>query len=130
MKKAEKALRFLMEQTNASEYTDERDELRESYLTISLIMEEYASQNTLNRDKVRRLIYDYTYPKEWKDKTPFEETKYGEDLADTLCSLTLPTLSEEEIDEIWFKYFDKMTDLMDYEGFKAALKQLTKPKEG
>jgi hypothetical protein len=54
-------------------------------------LEEYAQQNTLNRDKVDAILYDCF---RFSDH-------YGESakkaLDDALCSLSLPTLSEGEM---------------------------------
>jgi hypothetical protein len=92
----------------------------------------YLQQNTLNRDKVINIV------RKWGHENFMIMTDGDEiNLVDAICSLSLPTLSEgeitnninERIDYVWFQHFDKMTDLMDYEGFKAAIKQLTKPKE-
>lgn len=39
------------------------------------------------KEEIRRIIYDDSYPKEWKDKTPFEKTRYGEDAAKAITKL-------------------------------------------
>jgi hypothetical protein len=112
---------------------------------------------TLNRDKVMEMIADILSGGNWKtihvghsakilDVQFITKTKVIK-LADTICSLSLPTLSEGEIDELTKEFLEKFTtwrwDMYEdaammnervrpidiVEWFKAALKELTKPKE-
>jgi hypothetical protein len=53
------------------------------------LLEEYASQNTLNRDKVKATLV--------KDHDTYSWDEWIEKVTDDLCSLSLPTLSEGEI---------------------------------
>ena len=56
-----------------------------SFTDVVRKLEEFAQQNTLNRDKIYRLVNKF-YPN-WPDK-----------LVKELCSLSLPTLSEKDIE--------------------------------
>jgi hypothetical protein len=94
-------------------------------------MEEYAQQSTLNRDKVIEILDEASRikPKGMPSGTiMFDKFPL---VADAICSLSLPTLSEGEIyDKALLKY--PRTTLYDEgkrEGYIAALKELTKPKE-
>ena len=43
--------------------------------------------------------------------------------------LTCPTVSEGEIEELWNKHYNTITNLMHYDSFKAAIKELLTSKE-
>jgi hypothetical protein len=93
------------------------------------LLEEYAQQNTLNRDKVMEILTS-------KAMSSLDE------IVDAICSLSLPALSEGEIHkkaieaakEMFVPYRPGSVDQATYrvgykDGFNAALKELTKPKE-
>jgi len=100
-------------------------------------MEEFAQQNTLNRDKVMEIIRDFRhngFPLEvWPnsdDRTDAnDELRWQIELADALCSLSLPTLSEGEINPFPKSLYPDHHKAWEI-GFKAAIKQPTKTKEG
>jgi hypothetical protein len=126
------------------------------------LLEEYALQNTLNRDKVKATLV--------KDHDTYSWDEWIEKVTDAICSLSLPTqkrkdpvdpldsyylkdgkwhcvecdkpmnlptLSEEEIEKMaeknsyfWMSDSKRIVAKQAYkEGFKAALKERTKPKE-
>jgi len=65
--------------------------------------EEYAQQSTLNRDKVMEVAFDTLYKHDCKEVDCVvmlnkQLTDISEELTDALCSLSLPTLSEGEIE--------------------------------
>jgi hypothetical protein len=92
-------------------------------------------QNTLNRDKVIEVMDDKMF---WAFNEGRNWDLYKQDVADALCSLSLPTLSEDQ-------FMDKFTENIAFRGgiswhsieemrivmdsAKATLKELTKPKE-
>jgi len=89
---------------------------------------------TLNRDKVKEILRNNSY-----DCFILSDDKLLE-ITDALCSLSLPTLSEGEIEELYDSvpipdYWDgNIIETRAFnegvmEGIKAALKELTKPKE-
>jgi hypothetical protein len=96
------------------------------------LLEEYAQQNTLNRDKVDAILYDCF---RFSDH-------YGESAKkalDAICSLSPPTLSDGEIQDKLGEYARRINKEYNYysvrersrmiDGYEAALKELTKPKE-
>jgi Glu-tRNA(Gln) amidotransferase subunit E-like FAD-binding protein len=99
------------------------------------LLEEYASQNTLNRDKVMEILnaHDDTLIDQYEDVWGvIPSDSYGE-VADALCSLSLPTLSEGEIDKI-VEDIAQDDEFQEWEqcvkaGIRKTLKELTKPKE-
>jgi hypothetical protein len=48
----ERALRFLLSELNAPEFIDKRDEFTQSYICIASIMNRYASQFRLSKEKI------------------------------------------------------------------------------
>jgi hypothetical protein len=98
-------------------------------------MEEYAQQNTLNRDKVMEIIDEYRlkYCRYLNGIGDFPDIW---EYTDALCSLSLPTLSEGEIKKAWANNRNTTTPLSPYSGtmtynlFFRAVKELTKPKKG
>jgi len=42
-----------------------------------------------------------------------------------MAKLTRPTVSEEEIEELWYKHHNTITNLMHYDSFKAAINELS-----
>ena len=73
-------------------------------LHIIDMLEEYASQNTLNRDKVMDIFAKFegealAHRQHGKETFPVAE-KY----TDAICSLSLPTLSEEDKKKLADKY--------------------------
>jgi len=140
MKTAEedKALQFLKSKPEIYQdlYEKEREEI------VCALMEEYASQNTLNRDKVMdmfdSLLKDVN--KLHSGNVAHQKTHLLGTLTwwkEHLCSLSLPTLSEGEIEEAWqsylknhkFKHYDRKGELHWKNGFKAALNSLTNKEE-
>jgi hypothetical protein len=93
-------------------------------------MEEYAQQSTLNRDKVMEVLVAKSQWIESHSESAVFEGKFRE-LADALCSLSLPTLSEDDIRQLWYFHANvgKDGEYMTEENFNAALNELTKPKE-
>ena len=98
------------------------------------LLEEYAQQNTLNMDKVIERI---TKDPAFEGLPEYAKERLEPLISDALCSLSLPTLSEEEIDKMAWNYAQDQTDdrgnqieIHDdyFEGFKAC-QELTKPKE-
>jgi len=109
---------------------------------IEYWLEEFEMQ-TINRDKVIR--DDIKIPDDLPDTI---EEAYQDGYKDALCSLSLPELSEDEIDKLisktedehpyketgnrdsYSEYNEGWTDACDILGerFKAALKQLTNKK--
>jgi len=89
------------------------------------LLEEYAQQNTINRDKVMEILTS-------KAMSSLDE------IVDAICSLSLPTLSEGEIQYKAHLYVANMTKSQFLQsnslykgyvdGFKAC-QELTKPKE-
>jgi hypothetical protein len=77
---------------------------------------------TINRDKVMEILTS-------KVMSSLDE------IADALCSLSLPTLSEEEIEKAFYSFASPMLKhgeikiFMGESSFKSAIKELTKPKE-
>jgi len=105
------------------------------------LMEEYASQNTLDREKVMEILKQYRdEPVKFLDEyrirhAPNEIPDYERGLlnkyTDAICSLALSSVSEEEIRKLYFdnSYFDDYGDwYMNIEGFKAAIKELLNQK--
>lgn len=96
-------------------------------------MEEYAKQNTLDRDKVMEILRSKLYHLFESDSYVYSE------LADAIMSLSLPTLSEEEIEIAAAKLGQaeqpKNKELRRWlsrgfrKGAKWAIKELTKPKD-
>ena len=67
-KKIQQALQFLFLETNASEYDNERSEVREDYLTIATIMADYATKQTDELELVLKeefLVNTQLYPSEY-----------------------------------------------------------------
>jgi hypothetical protein len=97
------------------------------------LMEEYAKQNTLDRDKVMEILRSKLYHLFESDSYVYSE------LADAIMSLSLPTLSEEEIEIAAAKLGQaeqpKNKELRRWlsrgfrKGAKWAIKELTKPKD-
>jgi hypothetical protein len=90
---------------------------------------------TLNRDKVMDDLHIFISQTIGATRGECDYPSIPE-LADALCSLSLPTLSEGEIDKAWEKHH-KMgwpheyaeNGCMNKDDFKAAIKELTKLKE-
>jgi len=82
---------------------------------------------TLNRDKVIGVLDKFVY-----DMLSKDPNRNKEDAANALCSLSLPTLSEGEIEKAFYTHAKPIagdTKWMNLSEFKAAMIQLTKPKE-
>jgi len=110
---------------------------------VDWIEKRLTQQNTLNRDKVMEILMG--------DRRGVSYNLYlpeAEKIADALCSLALPEISEDEIDKLisktedehpykeagnrdsYSEYNEGWTDACDILGerFKAAIKQLTNKK--
>jgi len=111
-------------------FSDQEQEL------IDQMMEEYASQNTLDRDRVMEILTkqdengNYWEILRYKREiigvdnllTPYDGT---EEFADAICSLTIPSVSE--LSEVWLKFSNhKHGDIltMEYFDFMDAIKEL------
>jgi len=95
----------------------------------------YATQSTLDRDKVMGVVKE-------KMGERFDKS-WAKDLTDTLCSLGVPEITEEEIEKMAEKKYPLAKDVYKNEiiygimakregfvvGAKAIIKELTKPKE-
>ena len=90
----------------------------------------YASQNTLDREKVMEILDEYL--------GPFGGNEFNKQLADAICSFRVPEVSEDEIklaaDEYEKSWCDDDVFLMGYvnEDFIAGakwMKELLTPKE-
>jgi hypothetical protein len=68
---------------------------KEYLLIEEAVLESMLKENTLNRDKVKEI-----FTKWWGENDDLVE-RFMDDVYPALCSLSLPTLSEEEIDELW-----------------------------
>ena len=122
-----------------------------------------TKQNTLNRDKAMEILKEVVIATRNRDNMDDEIVKdleaafddYLMQKADAICSLSLPVLSEEEMNKLfpysndssgWVIYKREETNdtikesampVIEYnkmqkykrEGFETAIKQLTKPKE-
>jgi len=94
---------------------------------------------TLNRDKVMEIFNGFL--KQYDVASLTSQDGEGDDILvnetiDALCSLSLPTLSEGEIVNLTDVALDHLPGRLNFDeeigfrlGFKAALKELTKPKE-
>ena len=111
------------------EWTD----IKHDYCPNCEVKIEYEN-NTLNRDKVMERI---TKDPAFEGLPEYAKERLEPLISDALCSLSLPTLSEEEIDKMAWNYAQDQTDdrgnqieIHDdyFEGFKAC-QELTKPKE-
>ena len=90
---------------------------------------------TLNRDKVMEILRNELYTRV-EGQIDDETTVIIEGLeesANAVCSLSLPALSEGDKEKLFLTHCHATNllgaSVMDYDGFKAALKELTKPKE-
>jgi predicted house-cleaning noncanonical NTP pyrophosphatase (MazG superfamily) len=92
---------------------------------------------TLNRDKVMEVLNNNSQKSVIGNAVEEADFKY---VTDALCSLSLPTLSEEEIHEKAVEYSKEVNKRFGgiysvrersfmINGYEAALKELTKPKE-
>ena len=112
--------------TGCDELEDMQGEKWAFQQCLKFVREQLEPENTLNRDKVMDIIdgpkngFAYSiYPNEVNE------------LVDALCSLSLPTLSDGEVEGLFSEHSSTKTisGLMRMKGFKAALKELTKPKD-
>ena len=87
----------LKEMKTAEEFLKEKGYPSDHSITyeIAKLMEEYAQQNTLNRDKVMEIVTSY--------KINFYSGFKPDKMVDAICSLALPTLSENESYLVWQK---------------------------
>jgi hypothetical protein len=108
-------------------------ECREDSYNIDELMEEFAQQNTLNRDKVMDELNMLKWIQTDKGKVIFSGLKEDdyEEFCNRICSLSLPTLSEGEIRNIIFAECKAENDAPIFGITQAAkaIKKLTKPKE-
>ena len=88
-------------------------------------LSEYASQNTLDRDKVREIVKEI-------DNLAYMGTTVDIDIyTDAICSLAIPSVSEEEIRQMWYfhAYVGKDGEYMTEENFNTTIKELLIPKK-
>ena len=101
------------------------------------MLEDYKRQNTLDREKVMEIFRTTADDRMLSDGDGGEVfcgalfPDQWDEAADAICSLFIPSVSEEEIRKLYFdnSYFDDYGDwYMNIEGFKAAIKELLNQK--
>jgi hypothetical protein len=98
------------------------------------VKEHKLTEQTLDREKVMEILnaHDDTLIDQYEDVWGvIPSDSYG-DVADAICSLSLHTLSEEELWDLFDKYCSRdnvnTAGIMDWKQFRAAIKELTKDK--
>jgi len=103
-----------------------------SFSTALKAMEEYAQQNTLNRDKVMEVFEDHFYPQDDDQYAQREYERASNSALKAICSLTVPALNEGEIEKIIGKYARRFcwgfdANIIAQDSTKAIIKELTTP---
>ena len=96
-----------------------------SYMELRHILAQFATrleQPTLDRDKVMEVLKQFGV-------SPLigEDEIYQNQILDAICSLAVPQISDERIEEVWNKYSREYGDgyyVISAHSFKAAIKEL------